>query len=99
MKVIYKITYPNGKICIGKDLTDSINYLGRTKGTFMRGMLGRNAPSSSLTFLHRPEARTGSRSKGSPTAKQANLGWVEIRNRDVNPKWFFAPGFQPRIHN
>ncbi len=28
MKVIYKITYPNGKISIGKDLTDSINYFG-----------------------------------------------------------------------
>ena len=25
-KVIYKITYPNGKIYIGKELTDSINY-------------------------------------------------------------------------
>ena len=28
MKVIYKITYPKGKIYIGKDLTDSINYFG-----------------------------------------------------------------------
>ena len=28
MKVIYKITYPNGKIYIGKDLTDTINYFG-----------------------------------------------------------------------
>ena len=28
MKVIYKITYPNGKIYICKDLTDSINYYG-----------------------------------------------------------------------
>ncbi len=27
-KVIYKITYPNSKIYIGKDLTDSINYFG-----------------------------------------------------------------------
>jgi cobalamin-dependent methionine synthase I len=27
-KVIYKITYPNGKIYIGKDLTDNINYYG-----------------------------------------------------------------------
>ena len=26
MKVIYKITYPNGKIYIGKDLTDTLNY-------------------------------------------------------------------------
>jgi hypothetical protein len=28
MKIIYKITYPNGKIYIGKDLTDSVNYFG-----------------------------------------------------------------------
>jgi DNA modification methylase len=28
MKVIYRVTYPNGKIYIGKDLTDSINYFG-----------------------------------------------------------------------
>lgn len=27
-KVIYKITYPNGKIYIGKDLTDDLNYFG-----------------------------------------------------------------------
>jgi hypothetical protein len=32
MKVIYKITYPNGKIYIGKDLTDSINYFGSAHG-------------------------------------------------------------------
>lgn len=28
MKGVYKITYPNGNIYIGKDLTDSINYFG-----------------------------------------------------------------------
>ena len=28
MKIIYKATYPNGKIYIGKDLTDTINYFG-----------------------------------------------------------------------
>ena len=28
MKVIYRITYPNGKIYIGQDVTDSINYFG-----------------------------------------------------------------------
>ena len=32
MKVVYKITYPNGKIYIGKDLTDSINYFGSADG-------------------------------------------------------------------
>jgi hypothetical protein len=28
MNVIYKITYPNGKIYVGQDRTDSINYFG-----------------------------------------------------------------------
>lgn len=28
MKVVYKITWPNGKIYIGSDLTDSIAYFG-----------------------------------------------------------------------
>lgn len=28
MKIIYKITYPNQKIYIGKDLTDTLNYFG-----------------------------------------------------------------------
>ena len=27
-KVVYKITYPNGKIYIGQDITDDINYFG-----------------------------------------------------------------------
>jgi hypothetical protein len=35
MKVIYKITYPNGKIYIGKDLTDSINYFGSAYSKFI----------------------------------------------------------------
>lgn len=35
MKVIYKITYPNGKIYIGKDATDSINYFGSADGSLI----------------------------------------------------------------
>jgi hypothetical protein len=31
MNVIYKITYPNGKIYIGQDRTDDINYFGSAK--------------------------------------------------------------------
>lgn len=34
-KVIYKITYPNGKIYIGKDLTDSINYFGSADSKYI----------------------------------------------------------------
>lgn len=32
MNVIYKVTYPNGKIYIGQDRTDSINYFGSANG-------------------------------------------------------------------
>jgi hypothetical protein len=32
MKVVYKITYPNGKIYIGKDLTNTITYFGSVNG-------------------------------------------------------------------
>jgi hypothetical protein len=32
MKVIYKLTYPNGKIYIGKDLTDTVSYFGSADG-------------------------------------------------------------------
>ncbi len=28
MKIVYKITYPNGKFYVGLDLTDNINYFG-----------------------------------------------------------------------
>lgn len=28
VKIVYKITYPNGKIYVGKDLTDTITYFG-----------------------------------------------------------------------
>jgi hypothetical protein len=35
MKIIYKITYPNGKIYIGKDLTNSINYFGSADNAYV----------------------------------------------------------------
>lgn len=28
MKIVYKVTWPNGKIYVGSDMTDSITYLG-----------------------------------------------------------------------
>jgi hypothetical protein len=35
MNVIYRITYPNGKIYIGQDRTDSINYFGSASSDFI----------------------------------------------------------------
>lgn len=39
LKNIYKITYPNGKIYIRKDLTDSINHFGSADGRLDRAGL------------------------------------------------------------
>jgi hypothetical protein len=35
MKVVYKVTYPNGKIYIGQDITDSVNYFGSAKSSII----------------------------------------------------------------
>lgn len=35
MKQVYKITYPNGKIYIGKDLTGSLTYFGSVDSKYV----------------------------------------------------------------
>ena len=35
MAVIYKITYPNGKIYIGQDRTDTVNYFGSVNSSLI----------------------------------------------------------------
>jgi hypothetical protein len=37
VKVIYQVTYPNGKIHIGRDLTDDINYFGSADSGLIAG--------------------------------------------------------------
>jgi hypothetical protein len=37
MKIVYKITYRNGKIYVGKDLTNSINYFGSASNDLIAG--------------------------------------------------------------
>jgi hypothetical protein len=41
-KVVYKITYPNGKIYIGQDVTDSINYFGSASSNLIAEDFSRN---------------------------------------------------------
>jgi hypothetical protein len=37
MNVVYRITYPNGKIYIGQDRTNSINYFGSASSALIAG--------------------------------------------------------------
>ncbi len=46
MKVVFKITYPNGKIYIGQDVTDSINYFGSASSKLIAADSRRNADSA-----------------------------------------------------
>ena len=41
MKVIYKITYPNRKIYIGKDLTNTLNYFGSADSSLIENDFSR----------------------------------------------------------
>ena len=36
VKIVYRITYPNGKIYIGKDLTGSANYFGSASSALIQ---------------------------------------------------------------
>lgn len=47
--MIYKITYPNGKIYIGKDLTDSINYFGSADGKLIEKDFSREQDGPSVS--------------------------------------------------
>lgn len=71
MKVIYKITYPNGKIYIGKDLTDSINYFGSASDKLIEKDFSRE---ERRDFMIRKEILWES---NSVTDKEVNLKEVE----------------------
>ena len=52
LKVIYKITYPNGKIYIGQDRTNSINHFGSAS----HALIAQNfTPEQRRDFTIRPE--------------------------------------------
>lgn len=41
LQVIYKVTYPNGKIYVGQDRTDSINYFGSANSALIAAEFSR----------------------------------------------------------
>ena len=72
IKVVYKITYPNGKIYIGKDLTDSINYFGSASSKLIEMDFSRDERSD---FTIRKEIIWESESSSD---KEVNLKEVEF---------------------
>ena len=63
-RVIYKITYPNGKIYIGQDRTDNINYFGSANSEIISNDFSREQRRSfTVTREILWESETASRAK------------------------------------
>ena len=74
MKVIYKITYPNGKIYVGKDLTGTLNYFGSANSK----LIERDFTAEQMRdFTVRKQILWESETA---TDKEANLKEVELIN-------------------
>ena len=70
MKVVYKITYPNNKIYVGKDLTNSINYFGSASDALIAKDFTRE---QRRDFTIRREILWESE-----TASDAEVNWKEV---------------------
>jgi len=77
---IYKITYPNGKIYIGKDLTDTLNYFGSAD----RGMIEADfTPEQSRDFTIRKEILWASDSATNSEVSRKEVEYIrEYRSND-----------------
>lgn len=79
MKVVYKITYPNGKIYIGKDVTGTLTYFGSPNSRLVAADF---SPEQQADFTIRKQILWQSLSA---TDQEVNLKEVElIREFDSN---------------
>jgi len=72
VKVIYKITYPNGKIYIGKDLNGTLNYYGSADSRLIEKDF---SPEEQRNFTIRKEVLWES---GTATDQEVNQKEVEF---------------------
>jgi hypothetical protein len=91
--VIYKITYPNGKIYVGKDLTDSINYFGSANS----GLIERDfTREQRRDFTIRKEILWESEQSSDNEVNQKEVEFiVAFRSNDRNIGYNQWPKFKP----
>ena len=77
MPSVYKITYPNGKIYVGKDMTDSINYFGSANSR----LIEEDFPMEQrLDFTIRKQLLWHSDSASEPEVNQMELAYIRKLN-------------------
>jgi hypothetical protein len=81
MKVIYKITYPNGKIYVGMDLTNSINYYGSASSKLIEADF---TPEQRRNFTIRREILWESETASDTEVRQMEVSLIR-KHRANNP--------------
>ena len=94
MKTVYKITYPNGKIYVGSDVTDSINYFGSANDELIAKDFSRK---ERRIFTVSREVLWESARASNATVLKTELAWILRLNSNNpaigynrNPKWHFG---------
>ena len=80
MASVYRITYPNGKIYVGKDMTDSINYFGSADSR----LIEQDFPAEQrLDFTVRKQILWQSDSASDSEVNQVEIAFIrELRSND-----------------
>jgi hypothetical protein len=93
MKVVYKITYPNGKIYVGKDLTDSIDYFGSPDSRLIAADFTR---AQRQRFTITREILWESTSASDQEVSQSEIGYIlKLRANDPAVGYNRWPRFRP----
>jgi hypothetical protein len=95
MKVIYKITYPNGKIYVGQDITDSINYFGSAKSKLLAADF---TPQQRRDFTARKQILWESETATQDKVNRMERKFItELRSNDPAIGYNRFPKFKPNL--
>lgn len=75
VKVVYKITYPNGKIYIGKDLTGTLNYFGSANSRLIEQDF---TPEQRRDFSIRKEVLWESATASDAEVSKVEIGYIRV---------------------
>ncbi|MSO19876.1 MAG: GIY-YIG nuclease family protein [Acidobacteria bacterium] len=95
MKVVYKITYPNGKIYVGRDITDTIIYFGSVNSKLMAADF---TPEQRRDFTARKQLLWESDTATNAEVNQKEREFIEsLRSNDPAIGYNRWPKFKPKL--
>ena len=95
MKVVYKITYPNGKMYVGMDLTDSANYFGSASSALIAADFTRE---QRRDFVIRKEILWESETATDSEVRQKEIEFInQLKSNDPEVGYNQSPGRAARM--